>query len=118
MAVPLRLITGILCALVLGCGEESERCLPVAVDDVFASKCRVCHNQALEFGAPMSLDSWDDTQAPSTRSGVAVWEETSRRIHMDTRPMPPTGLPPLSAAELEILDQWIAAGAPPGECSE
>jgi hypothetical protein len=84
--------------------------LPCAVDDVMKRRCRSCHNAPPLFGAPMALNSWEDMTAVS--HGRKIYELVGERIHAATRPMPPSPAPRLSAGELAVVDDWIAAGAP------
>ena len=99
--------------LVAACAEPSTP-LPADVDAVFAAKCRSCHGDPLAFGAEFALLSWEDTQAPApTEPERPIWEVARERVHSTAMPMPPPGLPALTAAELDVLDAWFDAGAPP-----
>jgi hypothetical protein len=85
--------------------------LPCPVNDVLARNCRVCHGASPIGGAPMSLVTADDLHAPARSDPTKkVYEMVGRRTHDPHRPMPPSR--PLAAADLQILDDWIAAGAP------
>jgi uncharacterized membrane protein len=97
--------------LAAGCPAESETPLPCDVDQVLADKCRQCHGSPVEFGAPIELIAWEDTQA--TIDSEQVWKIMERRVHATVEPMPPRGLPTLTAEELAILDAWFDGGAPP-----
>lgn len=104
-----------LIAIVLAaCGEPSTP-LPCEVDQVLEDKCRICHGAEVEFGAPMSLVDWEDTQAGAPTTDQRVWEEVRDRVRDTGDPMPPRGLPALTADERAILEAWFAAGAPPGD---
>jgi Copper type II ascorbate-dependent monooxygenase, C-terminal domain/Copper type II ascorbate-dependent monooxygenase, N-terminal domain len=90
--------------------------LPCDVATVLKTNCQLCHGLAPQFGAPMSLVSWADTQAPSrTAPSSKIWEVMRARVHSVTSPMPPTGQRPLTTGangELTTLDTWFAANAP------
>jgi mono/diheme cytochrome c family protein len=104
--------------LVAACSGPSTP-LPADVDAVFADKCQTCHGDPLAFGAEFALLSWEDTQAPApTDPDRPIWEVARDRVHSTARPMPPPGLPALTAAELAILDAWFDAGAPPADQPE
>lgn len=94
-----------------GCDETP---LPADVRQVIVDKCHQCHGSTTQFGAPMSLLSWDDTQEPApTNPSIRVWQQMQRRIDDAQTPMPPRGVPALTDAEREVLEAWFAAGAPP-----
>jgi Copper type II ascorbate-dependent monooxygenase, C-terminal domain/Copper type II ascorbate-dependent monooxygenase, N-terminal domain len=87
--------------------------LPCDVGAVLAAKCQTCHGAKPIYGAPMSLMSYGDTQAPLVSNPtLPVWQMMRTRIHSATAPMPPSGQPPLASAELAALDGWLGAGAP------
>lgn len=92
--------------------------LPCDVETVIAQNCRSCHGATPQFGAPMSLVSWEDLQAPAkTNSAKKVYELVGVRIHDDAHPMPQPPNARLSAADSATLDTWIAAGAPKGNAT-
>jgi hypothetical protein len=78
--------------------------LPCDVDAVLASRCRSCHTDPPQYGAPMSLVTYSDVKSVS--------DTIVRRIASDTQPMPPSPNPRLSAAERKTLSDWVAAGTP------
>jgi len=85
--------------------------LPCDVAEVFERNCNGCHAAPPIYGAPMSLGTWEQTQAPSSfNPNKKVFEAVAKRIHATTRPMPPQGQ--MNAADLAIIDSWIAAGTP------
>lgn len=93
--------------------------LPCAVADVFARRCQTCHGASPQYGAPMSLATRADLLAPSsTQPARRVFEQVGSRIHDDARPMPKAPNPRLDDADTLVLDDWIAAGAPPSATSE
>jgi hypothetical protein len=81
---------------------------------VMKGACHECHGAARQFGAPMSLATYQDMIAPAvTRPDLKVYQLVSQRIHDTVRPMPE--LPRmLTAPQMATLDGWIAAGALPG----
>jgi len=91
--------------------------LPCAVDDVLARRCRGCHAETPQFGAPMSLVRESDVLATGS-GGKQRFELMGERIHDARRPMPPSPNPPLDAADMATLDHWIAAGAPSAAAGE
>lgn len=102
----------IIALLLGGCSEESTP-LPCDVDSVLADACRQCHNAARQFGAPMPLLDWEDTQAKAIGGRLQIWESMRERINDPDTPMPPGGTGTLSNDERQILEDWFAAGAPP-----
>ncbi|MDB5217769.1 MAG: hypothetical protein JWO86_5696 [Myxococcaceae bacterium] len=95
---------------------ESES-LPCAVDDVLARRCRGCHAETPQFGAPMSLVRESDVVATGS-GGKKRFELVGERIHSTQRPMPPPPNDALDASDLATLDGWIASGAPARAASE
>jgi hypothetical protein len=110
-----QIVAGFLALAAASCGDDATP-LPCDVDAVLEAECRRCHNAKLEFGAPMPLSSWEDTQATAvTDDSVLVWELMQDRVHGVGGLMPPPGVGSLSAAQLATLDAWFAAGAPAGD---
>lgn len=84
---------------------------------VLQARCQTCHGAEVA-GAPMSLVTWDDTQAPSALDKTKKTSDLIKaRIHDEKRPMPPVAQGKLKPEELAALDAWIAAGYPNGTCS-
>jgi hypothetical protein len=90
--------------------------LPCDVAAVLRTKCQGCHGTRPINGAPVSLVTYAQTQAPGVRSpSQLVWQEMQARAHDTTMTvMPPRGQPALTSAEMASLDSWFAAGAPAG----
>ncbi len=85
------------------------------MEQVVADECRLCHNAKLEFGAPMPLLTWEDTQETApTDPQREVWEVMEIRVGSATSPMPPGGVGDFTTDERAVLDAWFQAGAPPG----
>lgn len=82
-----------------------------AVRTIMTKSCTACHDSDPIAGAPMALVTWDDFQKPAILTpGKKVYEVVGSRMHDERKPMPPRGIRP--AAELAIIDAWVAAGAP------
>jgi uncharacterized membrane protein len=78
---------------------------------IMKARCQACHGAETAAGAPMSLVTYEDFQAEAVLTpGKKVYEVTQARMHDTRRPMPPRGVRP--AAELNVVDSWVAAGAP------
>src|SRR5262245_57560588 len=83
--------------------------LPCDVDTVLANNCRSCHARPPQFGAPMPLLTWEDTQGPSKEdASKKIYERMGARIHDDANPMPPSPNARLSAADTATIDAWVA----------
>lgn len=83
---------------------------------VLKDRCQTCHGEEVA-GSPMSLVTWEDTQADSTIDETKkISELIKSRIHDEKRPMPPVAQGPLTSDELAALDAWIDAGYPNGTC--
>lgn len=98
----------------LGCASAPATPLPPPVLEIVQAECGRCHAAQPRGGAPMSLVTWEAMHAPAvTDPSLRVFQMVARRIHDEADPMPATGL--LPSADLAVLDDWIAAGAPPGD---
>jgi hypothetical protein len=79
------------------------------VQAVLDAHCTSCH-RAGGVG-PMALTSYDDLVKTSTvDASKKVYQRLGVRTHDAKSPMPPTGM--LDAADLRVLDAFVAAGAP------
>jgi hypothetical protein len=96
-------------------GSGSGSNLPCEVSAVLDKNCSKCHGAKTEFGAPMSLVSWDDLQkaAPITK-GSSARDVALTRMKSDNSPMPPAPQARVSAAEIATFENWIKQGAPKG----
>lgn len=73
-------------------------------------QCKLCHDGKGTAGTPMGLVTYADFMAASkTNPAIPVYKAVQSRMHDATKPMPPTGV--LSANDLAVVDNWIAAGA-------
>lgn len=98
-----------------GVGPGASQPLPCDVDAVLAASCRSCHGTTPQFGAPMSLVTYADLQAPAvTDKTKKVYQLVEARIHDDAHPMPQQPNPRLSAADTATIDAWVNAGAQAG----
>jgi mono/diheme cytochrome c family protein len=85
--------------------------------------CVGCHGDPPIAGALGSLLTYADLTAPApadtTRPpdpGVTMAQMALIRMQDTGSPMPPPGLPPATAAQIQALSSWIAAGTPMGTC--
>ncbi len=90
--------------------------LPCDVATFFETKCDTCHTNPPAGGAPVSLLTYADLQAPS-RLNPALNEaqESLVRVESTSSPMPPGG--GLSASDVAVLANWLDAGTPQGTCA-
>jgi mono/diheme cytochrome c family protein len=86
--------------------------VPCDVARVLATSCAGCHGPTPTGGAPNAMMTYDDLMATSMTAPASTIAEVSlARMKDATSPMPPEGA---SAADLAILEVWIAAGMPAG----
>jgi hypothetical protein len=100
-------------------GTDSEWCSVKAIID---KNCLGCHTTPPAGGAPFPLTTYDEVTAPHpTKAGSKIYERIGVRVHADKAQaeglgvMPPGK--PLAAADLALIDAWVAAGAPAGDDS-
>ena len=100
-------------------GPKSDKAsLPCDVAQILTKHCGECHGEETAFGAPMSLVTWEDLQAPAPKTkGKKSFEVTLARVNDDAKPMPPAPHERLGEADVKVLTDWVAAGAPRGESS-
>jgi hypothetical protein len=94
-------------------GKSSASSLPCDVAAVLSEHCSECHGEKLDFGAPMSLVSWQDLIAE--RKGAPTHDAVLARVRDDDMPMPPAPYARLSAAEIAVLTAWVEDGAKAGD---
>jgi mono/diheme cytochrome c family protein len=127
-------LTALIVIVGTGCETEPENAVSNDLDAIAAAEggawcavkalleenCSECHDGEGTAGAPMALLDYDDLIAKAPLSkGKKVYEAVGARIHDAKSPMPPKGV--LAKDQLELLDGWIAAGAPESDekaCSE
>ena len=90
----------------------SVRSLPCDVDAVLEKRCRSCHSDPPQFGAPMPLVTYDQLHDDAVIASSEVFEEVAARVTDAADPMPPAPSAPLDAAEQKTLTDWVSAGAP------
>ena len=91
--------------------------LPCDVANVLATHCVSCHTTPLVGGATMPLRSYADLTAMSTaHPGQTHAERSIARMHDAVSQMPPLPASAIPAADIAVLETWVAAGAPMGEC--
>ena len=89
--------------------------LPCDVAQVLSDSCMSCHGSPLAGGAPNRLVSYDDLTAPSLNDPtISQIEAAIIRMKDTQKPMPPSGA--LPAAQVAVLEQWVAGGLPKGTC--
>jgi hypothetical protein len=80
---------------------------------VLDSRCTACHNEGKVAGAPMTLKTYADLQAPAFSDNTKkVFQVVGVRVHDTVKPMPPQEK--LTADQLSSIDTWVAAGGPEG----
>jgi uncharacterized membrane protein len=90
-----------------------------SVERVLQNKCQRCHSDPPLHGAPFALVTYADTQAPDHR-GQPRYLTLQEVVANGTMPAtflklePP--VMPLEADEKQLLLDWCAAAAPPGDC--
>jgi hypothetical protein len=99
------------------CGSDA---IPADVAAVISAHCVACHGTPPITGVPSSLATYAALTAPSTteptKSVAAVAVE---RVQPGAaKPMPPSGLTPISVAEAATLQNWVTAGTPPATCAD
>lgn len=98
-----------------GTGVQGNTPFPCEVGAVLQSKCWDCHGDPTNYGAPMHLMNWESVQR-TTKDGLEpIYKRIGSRIHSPNDPMPPPTYPNRpSQSQLDVLDAWVAAGAPAG----
>jgi len=94
-------------------GSDPATGLPCDVDKLLQDRCRGCHSRG--GTAPMPLVTYDDLESPAKSDAAkSVAILSIERMRSPTRPMPPTTR--LPSSEIVVLEKWVAAGMPRGEC--
>jgi hypothetical protein len=92
--------------------------VPCDVYAVLSTSCWACHGPTPTNGAPQSLVTLAQLQAPSpSDSTQSNGERAVVRMADATAPMPPAGNPAPSAAEQATFAAWVDAGMPTGSCA-
>lgn len=93
-------------------GVSTADCVPIEsafatnAQPILESRCSKCHGETPDFGAPMSLVTYDDLIA--VRDGIQVAKTVAERVA--TGWMPPQGEPDLEHTELDTLAAWSSCG--------
>jgi hypothetical protein len=95
---------------------ETAPALPCDVQAVLSEVCDVCHSSPPQNGAPISLVTYADTQAPFTAlptyDHAPTWKVMGDAVGSGLMPQPWPGVA-FSAAQKQTLLSWVDAGAPP-----
>jgi hypothetical protein len=87
--------------------------LPCDVKEILSNGCSNCHSAEPTFGAPMSLETYEDLMAPGfTDPSRTVYDLVLERAQDASRPMPPPPNERLDAPQLQALSTWKEAGFP------
>jgi hypothetical protein len=86
--------------------DKGRKCPARDVAKVLKDRCQLCHAAQPDFGAPMPLVTYADTQAVAD-GGLRMWRRMKNRIVDGT--MPQNGK--LTDAEKATLMNWFDAGA-------
>jgi hypothetical protein len=96
-----------------GAGASTQSGIPCEVAAVLASHCDSCH----AVTTPPILATYDDFLMPSNADPSQNMAEISVARMLDAAaPMPPAAMPP--SADVAVLEQWVSAGMPTGDCGE
>lgn len=103
-------------AIATGSPQAGSAMFAKQVRPVFAARCYSCHGPEIQQNG-LRLDSLASILKGSDYGPVVIPGKSgdSRLIHRllaKERPQMPYGGPPLSQAEIQIIAQWIDAGAP------
>ena len=90
--------------------------LPCDVRAAIEAACLSCHSSPPTSEAPMSLVSRYEFLKPSSVPGQSIGERSVKRMKNADAPMPPATEPPAADWHLAVLEAWVSAGMPPGEC--
>lgn len=86
--------------------------LPCDVETLLGTHCTVCHTDPPQAGSPFPLLSYEQLTAIATPTTFTYAELALMDVMAGRMPFPPT--PPLTPAEIAVLQNWITAGMPPG----
>lgn len=91
--------------------------IPCDVNSVLQKNCQACHGSP-PVAAPIALVSFQDLTAPSQVDPTKkVIERAVLRMQGTPTPMPPAPAAAIATADIQILQNWIAAGTPLGSCT-
>ncbi len=96
-------------------GAPDQSGVPCDVATVLANKCLSCHGATPSGGAPMPMVTYEELTAPSKKDPAqTVIQRSVIRMADAGSPMPPNSTP--NAADIAVLQAWIDAGTPKGDC--
>lgn len=96
-----------------GAGSGAPTGLPCDVQQVIENQCIACH---LGTTSAPALLTYEDLVKPSPADAKkSVAQRCVDRMNDATSPMPPAPAAPSSAADIQTITRWIAAGLPRGE---
>lgn len=98
-------------------GAAAQTGVPCDVADILAAKCLSCHGATPSAGAPMSLVTYEQLTSPSKADATKTYIERSvLRMGDAAAPMAPGANVADNAADIAVLQAWITAGTPQGDC--
>ncbi len=98
-------------------GGPNQSGIPCDVAKVLADHCLSCHGEKPSAGAPVSLVTYADLTAPSAVDpAISYVARAVIRMGDSAEPMPPSG--GSTPGDVAILQSWIQAGTPKGDCTE
>jgi hypothetical protein len=100
-----------------GAGVEGEG-LSCAVKTLLQTACWACHGARPANGAPFSLISRDEFMTNSlVEPSKTRLARSIERMKDTNKPMPPRGLPALTAEQIKVFEEWQAQGTPLQSCT-
>ncbi len=101
------------------CAYPDTGGLPCDVYSVLAENCQGCHASVPTMGAPFSLTSYADTQAPVPGLTEPIWQEMRKQIQPGASPGMPFGKNPpgLARADRDVLEAWFTT-CDTGTCAQ
>ncbi len=95
-------------------GPAARESLPCDVSTVMVEVCQRCHGSPPKDGVPISLTTYEDTQAAYTDNALyrstPVWKIMRDLVRQELMPQPPVVL---RAEDRATLLDWLDRGAPP-----
>ena len=85
---------------------------PCDVEAVMKVKCFLCHTSPPQMGAPMSLLTYQATQALIDSGTGRMWQRMKRYIEIDFMPLDTSPNGPLAPGQKQLMLTWLGQGAP------
>lgn len=99
-----------------GGGEATSGAgLPCDVSAFLKSKCSACHG---ETATGVQLTTREALAGPSFEPGKTAGQLALELMASTSNPMPPSGLPAPTSAEVAAFTSWVNAGMPVGTCGD